>query len=64
MWKAVGWVVLHGSVVYVDIHKELIYLIATEQGSSGLSLYAGVADDASYFDVFCFGINAGVTRSL
>ena len=44
--------------------KNSFYLIATEQGSSSLSLYAGVADDASYFDVFCFGINAGVTRSL
>ena len=44
--------------------KNSFYLIAMEQGSSGLSLYAGVADDASYFDVFWFSINAGVTRSL
>ena len=30
LWKALGWVMLHGSVVHVDVHGEVMLLVTTD----------------------------------
>ena len=37
VWKAVGWVVLHESVVHVNVHGEVMLWFTTEHGRRGLS---------------------------